>query len=197
MISGRNPPISSRMSPHPHPHSHDQLRPPSAEPPPLPFPLVRSVGGCARRSLSRERSCYIRRSAKVTEDAGRMSKAVSKAPDSGQATSAPKTRRTRTDGRPSTNQTCENPNRVRYRRRWRRGGGGPKTVLVRGRGISLPSPPPQRRQRYSPKRRGGAMRGEKRDLTALELRTGHGDRGRWEPTERDGGMKVEGSKEGR
>ena len=158
-----------------------------------------SVRGLVRRSLrsGSQRSCYIRRSAKVTEDAGRMSKAVSKAPDSGQATSAPKTRRTRTDGRPSTNQTCENPNRVRYRRRWRRGGGGPKTVLVRGRGISLPSPPPQRRQRYSPKRRGGAMRGEKRDLTALELRTGHGDRGRWEPTERDGGMKVEGSKEGR
>ena len=97
MISGRNPPISSRMSPHPHPHSHDQLRPPSAEPPPLPFPLVRSVGGCARRSLSRERSCYIRRSAKVTEDAGRMSKAVSKAPYSGQVTSAPQP--TDADGR--------------------------------------------------------------------------------------------------
>ena len=171
MISGRNPPISSRMSPHPHPHSHDQLRPPSAEPPPLPFPLVRSVGGCARRSLSRERSCYIRRSAKVTEDAGRMSKAVSKAPYSGQVTSAPQP--TDADGRTTDadgGTDAQVPTKPARTRTVCATAAPPPAAAATpkpswfGAGESLPSPPPQPTQRCGPSAwdggGGGAMRGK-------------------------------------
>ena len=94
-----------------------------------------------------------------------MSKAVSKAPDSGQVTSATPTLpadaagRTREDGRP---RPRENPKTVCATGGGAgSGGGGPKTVLARGRLGNPPQPSSTRHRRE----------GEKRDLTALELRS--------------------------
>ena len=95
-----------------------------------------------------------------------MSKAVSKAPDSGQVTSAAPTQPALpADGR-GRPRPRENPKTVCATGGGAGSGGGssgPKTVLARGR---LGNPQPPRRSL-----RGTAARGEKRDLTALELRS--------------------------
>ena len=121
-----------------------------------------------------------------------MSKAVSKAPDSGQVTSAPTQPALPADGR-GRPRPRENPKTV-CATGGAGSGDGPKTVLARGRLGNLPPPPPS-----STRHR---REGEKRDLTALELRSyvrrlGHGGgggmdgilRGQWElgTKERDGG----------
>ena len=86
-----------------------------------------------------------------------MSKAVSKAPDSGQVTSAPTRRRADGRGTPKS-PPAKQPNPPENRCAT----GGPKTILARGRlGESAAAPSSTRHRRE----------GEKRDLTALELRS--------------------------
>ena len=88
-----------------------------------------------------------------------MSKAVSKAPDSGQVTSATPTQPADAGGgRP---RPRENPKTV-CATGGAGSGDGPKTVLARGRLGNPPQPPSTRHHRRE---------GEKRDLTALELRS--------------------------
>ena len=121
-----------------------------------------------------------------------MSKAVSKAPDSGQVTSAPTQPALPADGR-GRPRPRENPKTVCATGGGAGSGGGPKTVLALGRLGNPPQPSSTRHHRRE---------GEKRDLTALELRSyvrrlGHGGgggmdgilRGQWElgTKERDGG----------
>lgn len=90
-----------------------------------------------------------------------MSKAVSKAPDSGQVTSATPTQPALpADGR-GRPRPRENPKTV-CATGGAGSGDGPKTVLARGRLGNLPPPPSSTRHRRE---------GEKRDLTALELRS--------------------------
>ena len=89
-----------------------------------------------------------------------MSKAVSKAPDSGQVTSAPTQPALPADGR-GRPRPRENPKTV-CATGGAGSGDGPKTVLARGRLGNPPQPSSTRHHRRE---------GEKRDLTALELRS--------------------------
>ena len=125
------------------PHIHIHVIRPSLRPPPLPFPL--SVRPSLRPPIG---SCYIRRSAKVTEGGCRKDVEGSFQSPRFRPSHLRHPDATGAAGGRTPKPPREPENRVRYRRRR----SGPKTVLARGR---LGNPQPPRRSL-----RGTAARGK-------------------------------------